>query len=175
MSRLPIDTENGSRLSQDYDRKKAPTMRDLIVILLVAGSLPLILTRPYIGILVWSWLGYMNPHRLTWGFAYDMPFAQVVGITTLLSFVFTKQKVKVPINTTTVIWIMFIAWFSLTTFFALDPENGYRGWDKAAKIQLFAFLTMFLIYKRGNTRVIDNKLYVGLETSATGALCDSCQ
>lgn len=154
MSRLPIINEKGSRLSRSWDRKRAPTMRDLIVFLIVAGSLPLILVRPYIGILVWSWLGYMNPHRLTWGFAYEMPFAQIVGITTLLSFVFTKYKVKLPINTTTVIWIMFVAWFSLTSLFALDAEDGYAGWDRAAKIQLISFLTMFLVYKREHIQAL---------------------
>ena len=46
-------------------------MRDILVTVLVFGMLPLILWRPWIGILVWSWLGYMNPHRQTWGFAYD--------------------------------------------------------------------------------------------------------
>ncbi len=38
-------------------------MRDLLVTLLVFGSLPLILRRPFVGIIVWTWLGLMNPHR----------------------------------------------------------------------------------------------------------------
>ena len=67
-------------------------MRDALVLMLVAGSLPLIFMRPWIGILVWSWLGYMNPHRLTWGFAYDFPFAQIVGIVTLLALVFYHRS-----------------------------------------------------------------------------------
>ena len=46
-------------------------MRDIIVTLAVFGLLPLILRRPWLGVLAWSWLGFMNPHRLTWGFAYD--------------------------------------------------------------------------------------------------------
>jgi hypothetical protein len=46
-------------------------MRSLLVALLVFGSLPIIIVRPHVGVLVWSWIGYMNPHRLTWGFAYD--------------------------------------------------------------------------------------------------------
>lgn len=55
-------------------------MRDILVTALILGSLPFILRRPYIGILVWAWVSYMNPHRLTWVFAYDLPFAQIVGV-----------------------------------------------------------------------------------------------
>ena len=46
-------------------------MRDIALVIIVFGSLPFILARPYIGILMWSWLGYMSPHRLAYGFAYD--------------------------------------------------------------------------------------------------------
>ncbi len=59
-------------------------MRDLVVTLAVFGLLPLILWRPWLGILAWSWLGYMNPHRLAWGFATTMPFALMVAMATLV-------------------------------------------------------------------------------------------
>ena len=49
-------------------------MRDLFVTLIVLGALPFAFLRPSIGVLTFSWLSYMNPHRLTWGFAYDFPF-----------------------------------------------------------------------------------------------------
>ena len=52
-------------------------MRDIIVTLAVFGTLPFIFWRPWIGILVWCWLGYMNPHRLAWGFSTSMPFALI--------------------------------------------------------------------------------------------------
>ena len=57
-------------------------MRDLFVTLAVLGLIPLILRRPWLGILAWSWLGYMNPHRLCWGFATTMPFALMIALVT---------------------------------------------------------------------------------------------
>jgi probable O-glycosylation ligase (exosortase A-associated) len=123
-------------------------MRDLLVLTAVLVSIPFILRRPWIGILMWSWIGYMNPHRLTWSFAYEMPLAQVIGVTTLVGFVFMRDKGRIPLNSTTVIWLLFVAWFSFTTIFALDTESSYPYWDKAAKIQLFAFLTVLLIRTR---------------------------
>ena len=42
-------------------------MRSLVLTLIVFGSIPLIIVKPPVGVLMWSWLGYMNPHRLSWG------------------------------------------------------------------------------------------------------------
>jgi probable O-glycosylation ligase (exosortase A-associated) len=120
-------------------------MRDIIVTLLVFGALPFILGRPAFGILVWNWIGYMNPHRLTWGFAYSFPFAQVVGLVTLFAVVFSKDKIRIPFNSTIVLWALFILWISATTLFAIDAENSVPLWEKAIKIQLFAWLTVGLM------------------------------
>lgn len=110
--------------------------------------------RPYMGILVWSWLGYMNPHRLSWSFAYDMPFAQIVALTTLIGFIFTTEKRRIPLNSTTAIWAFFIVWITVTTIFAIDTELSYPGWEKAIKIQLFSFLTLALIHGKNKLHAL---------------------
>ena len=120
-------------------------MRDALIALIVAGSLPLILSRPYLGVLVWSWLGYMNPHRLTWGFAYDFPFAQVVAITTLIALFFDKEKKRIPATGLVVIWFMFIVWMSISTLFSLVPDLAWLEWGRSMKIQIFAVLTLLVM------------------------------
>lgn len=123
-------------------------MRDLLITLVVLGSLPLILMRPYVGILVWSWLGYMNPHRLAWGFAYDFPFAQVVGVCTLVGLLFYRERKALPWTGTLVVWMLFVAWMNVTTLFALLPEDAWREWDRTMKIQLISVLTLWLMQSR---------------------------
>jgi hypothetical protein len=76
----------------------ARRMRDIVVTLAVFGSLPFIIKRPWIGILVWSWLGFMNPHRLAWGFATTLPFAMAVAITTILAMLLSKEEKKIPVD-----------------------------------------------------------------------------
>jgi probable O-glycosylation ligase (exosortase A-associated) len=120
-------------------------MRDILLILVVFGALPFILWRPPIGILVWSWLGYMNPHRLAWGFAYSFPFAQFVGLTTIIGMLFYKDRGRLPINGLTVLLIVFIFWMTLSTLFSLNPERAWPEWDRAMKIQLISFLTILLM------------------------------
>jgi putative inorganic carbon (hco3(-)) transporter len=60
-------------------------MRDLMVFLFVVALLPTSIKRPFIGLLLFSWLAYMRPQDLCWGFARSMrlsffvAFAMVAG------------------------------------------------------------------------------------------------
>ena len=123
-------------------------MRDILLILIVFGTIPYILKKPYIGILVWSWLGYMNPHRLTWGIAYSLPFSQLISIVTLFSVLFSKEKKSFPVTPITIVLILFIIYMSVATMFAIYPEHAIRELMRIYKIQLVVFLTMMLIDTR---------------------------
>jgi len=122
-------------------------MRDIIITLLVFGAMPFILTRPHIGVIMWSWLGFMNPHRLTWGFAYNFPFAQAVGIATLVGVLLSKERKQVPWTALTITWILFIVWMNLTTIFAIYPGDAFQEWDRTMKIMLFSFVTILVMAK----------------------------
>ncbi|NIB43128.1 putative O-glycosylation ligase, exosortase A system-associated [Pseudomaricurvus alkylphenolicus] len=120
-------------------------MRDILVTALVFGVLPFILKRPWIGILAWAWLSYMNPHRLTWGFAYTMPFAQIVALTLLVALLFSNEKKTLPMNKTVVIWVFFLFWMTLSTMFAINGDAAFDYYSRVVKIQLVTFLTVMLI------------------------------
>ncbi len=122
-------------------------MRDIIITLIVFGSIPYILKRPYIGILVYCWLSYMNPHRLTWGFAYNMPFAATISITTILALLFFKESKKIPMSTLMMVWFMWILWMNVTTFFAMVPDAAFHEWERSMKIQLMSMVTLMLMKK----------------------------
>ena len=120
-------------------------MRDLIVVLIVFGSVPMVLARPHIGIYMWSWLGYMNPHRLTWGFAATFPFAMVIAAVTLVGFLFSKEPKRIPWTRETVVLFLFIGWMFITTLYALNPGDAWPHWNKVWKIQLMTLFTMMLM------------------------------
>ena len=90
-------------------------MRDVIVTLAVLGLIPLILWRPWIGVLAWSWLAYMNPHRLTWGFAYTMPFAMMIALATLAALVVSKEPKRIPWTRETMLLLALVGWMFMTT------------------------------------------------------------
>jgi probable O-glycosylation ligase (exosortase A-associated) len=109
------------------------------------GMLPYVFSRPYVGIYIWCWLGFMNPHRLTWGFAYEFPFAQIVAIVILVSMLRLKVPVRVPWTRETVLLLVLIAWMLFTTFFAFNTDGAWDQWDKVWKIQLMLYVTLMLI------------------------------
>jgi len=123
-------------------------MRDLFVTGVIFGLLPFVFKRPWLGILLWSWLGYMNPHRLTWGFAYNLPFSMSVGLVTIAAFMMSKEKKEMPWTRETIVLLLFVGWMFVTTFFAFYPDAAWVQWNKVWKIQLMVFLTALIITDR---------------------------
>jgi putative inorganic carbon (HCO3(-)) transporter len=123
-------------------------IRDIFVSFVVFISLPFILANPYIGVYLWSWLGYMNPHRLSWGFAFDFPFAYIIALTTLTALLFSKESKQIPWTRETLLLLGLILWMLVTTVFAFHPALAWLQMEKVAKIQLMIFLTLILITTR---------------------------
>ena len=120
-------------------------MRDILLTLIVLGTLPYILARPYIGVYVWSWLGYMNPQRLTWGFAYNMPFSAIVAGFLFIGMLFSKEKYRFPKHRITMVWLMFVIWVCVTTVLAVNVDAAVTEFSRFIKIQIVIFCTLLLI------------------------------
>ena len=121
-------------------------MRDIVLTLAILGSIPVILVKPHIGVLVFSWISYMSPHRLTWGFAYNFQFAFLIAVTTIFAWMISREPKRLPWNGVTLLLIAFTLWVSFTTLFALYPEQAYIKWERTVKILLFnGFITLALL------------------------------
>jgi probable O-glycosylation ligase (exosortase A-associated) len=123
-------------------------MRDIVLTAVIFGTLPFILARPYVGILMWAWLAFMNPHRLTWGFAFDMQFSLLIALFTLFGLLFSREPKKVPWTAETVILLILTLWMVFTTFFAVYPELAWPELEKVVKIQIMIFATLMLMQSR---------------------------
>ena len=120
-------------------------IRDVLVTLMVLATLPMIIRRPWTGILVWSWLSYMNPHRQTWGFAYNMPFAMLVAAVLFVAMLLSSERFRLPWSATLVLWLSFLAWMTLTTFAAIYPDRAMLLYDTVIKIQVMTLVTLMVI------------------------------
>ena len=129
-------------------------MRDIVLTLVVFGSLPFILRRPWIGIIMWAWLSYMNPHKQAWSFATNMPFALVVALCTLIGLLFAKEEKRIPWTRETILLLTFFLWMVVTTFFALNPDGAWHQFDKVWRIQLMTFVTLMLITSELRLKVL---------------------
>ena len=123
-------------------------MRDIALALFIFGMIPYILMRPYVGLLVWSWLGYMNPNRLCYGFAVSFPWVQLIAIVTLASLVFSKDSKRIPWSAVSVLLVMFLLWTGLTTFYAVVPDSAWAAWQEFAKILVMVLVTLILVNNR---------------------------
>jgi putative inorganic carbon (hco3(-)) transporter len=129
-------------------------VRDLILALVVFGSLPFIFWRPYIGVLMFAWLGYMNPHRLAYGFAFTFPWVMIVAITTMVALVFSREEKRIPWSATTALWVMLIVWMNITTVFALNPVAAHAEWLRTMKVHLLTLVTLVLMTDRSRIEAL---------------------
>jgi len=120
-------------------------MRDYFVTAVILGSLPFILWRPWIGIIMWCWLSYMNPHKQTWAFAYNMPFALLVAVCTLVGLLVLREPKRIPWTRETILLLVFVLWMLMTTFFSFYPAGAWLQFDKVWRVQLMTFVTLMLI------------------------------
>lgn len=67
-------------------------MRDLIFSLLVLGMVPVVFRRPFMGLVMFSWLAYMRPQDLTWGFARFQRWSYLIAIVTFIGFIRSRPK-----------------------------------------------------------------------------------
>ena len=131
------------------------SIRDIGLTVLIFGLLPYCLTRPWIGILTWNWIGLMNPHRLTWGFAYHFPFAQLVALSTLAGLVFfSKDRKPVPWCLPLALVLVMFLYFAGTSFFAWMPDQAWYRWKEFSKVILMTFVSTMLISGRDRVKLL---------------------
>jgi putative inorganic carbon (HCO3(-)) transporter len=123
-------------------------MRDYVLTGIVFGLVPVCFYRPWIGFIAWYWLGLMNPHRLTWDFAYTMPFAALIGGATLLGMFFAKDRRPIAWSRELVLVVILLLYFTFTTFFAWAPSFAWPQLEKVFKVILMTVLATMFIYGR---------------------------
>jgi putative inorganic carbon (HCO3(-)) transporter len=131
------------------------SVRDIAFIVILFGSLPVCFLRPWVGILVWSWMAYMNPHLLTWNIAeFSLAPAMLVAVPTISGFVLTKDRESfIWSRETTLIAVLWI-WFTVTSMFALYPTEAWSEWRRVSKILLMVLLTIPLFQDRRRLRLL---------------------
>ncbi len=121
-------------------------MRDILVLAFTIGVSFLGLVRPWIGVLALAVLAYLNPHRYAWGFSQSMPVYFIVIFSTAIGTFMTKDRQTFPLTRETLLFLVLIAWFTLTTFLMPDfPGAAKDQWVKVLKIYIGIFPTFWLI------------------------------
>lgn len=131
-----------------------PGVRDLLLFAFVAALAPVAIAIPYAGVLVWSWLSFMNPHRLTFGAAYDFPIVFWVALLTLGAWLVSRERKFVFREPTSILMLVFLAWTGLSTLTAFDRAWSYPYLEQTFKSFLLAFAVLGLINTKARVQAL---------------------
>jgi probable O-glycosylation ligase (exosortase A-associated) len=152
--RAPYDPDLERRESPRYATAAMPRA-DILLTSLVVALLPVCFWQPWIGVLVYSWIGYMNPHRLMHGFAYATPFAKMAAIPTLLGLIRIRRTATIP--RTPAVWLLLALWatFLLSTILtAIQPGLAWPAFIETSKMLLMTAVTMVFFRDRPKIRLL---------------------
>jgi probable O-glycosylation ligase (exosortase A-associated) len=127
-------------------------IRDVVLLLIFVGLVPVSLFRPWLGVLAWCWIAFFAPHMLTWGFARSIPVAMLVGGATLVGFMFTRDRKPLPRTVGVVLLVLFIVHVTITTVLAMNQELSWGKWEWVMKSLLMTFVAMSLFQDRERLR-----------------------
>lgn len=120
-------------------------MRDIFILLVLLISVPIILRRPFYGVLVWCWISYMVPHRQAFGFIQTMPVSAGIGLTLLAGYFISKEPKKIPMETPVKFLLLFNLWMCITYF--VNPYSDYASqqFEKVMTIQVFTLVILAML------------------------------
>lgn len=122
-------------------------VRDIVVFLMVFGGLPFAFTRPFFGLLMFSWLAYMRPQDLCWGPARGQRFSLLVAVAMFTGF-FIYEKRPFTRWTPQLKWILLLYLWVFLSFPLNDviwPHRQVGFLIDLAKVFAVAMFTVGLV------------------------------
>jgi putative inorganic carbon (HCO3(-)) transporter len=123
-------------------------MRDLLLIAIVVASCLVTLRKPWIGIMAWTWLSIMNPHRYTYGMAYSAPLAAAVAGAIVLGLLMTKERDHPFKGASVNILVILMLWMTISWLLGLNVADDYEQWKKVMKIDGMIIIGLMLLRTR---------------------------
>ncbi len=120
-------------------------MRDLLLIAIVAAGCVASLRRPWIGIMLWTWLSIMNPHRYTYGFAYSAPLAAASVMFVAIGVLMSKDRESPFKGLPVTLLVLFMVWVGISWLLGRDVSGDYEQWKKVMKIDVMILVALMVL------------------------------
>ena len=120
-------------------------MRDLLIFAIVVVGCIAALRRPWIGIMLWTWLSIMNPHRYAYGFSYAAPLALMAALSVLIGLLMTKDRDSPFKGSPITIFVIFMMWMTISWLQGLDVSGDYEQWKKVMKIDVMLIVALMIL------------------------------
>ena len=151
-------------------------MRFLTAVFLTGICAVLAVVHPWIGILGWTLISIMNPHRYAWS-ASTLPIAAIVAVATLIGLVVTRDRIRMVVSPVTLALLVFMIWMCVTLPFSFSVEPSAEMWKRVMKIDFMILVGIAALHSRKHVMALAWVLVVsvgiyglkaGLFTIATG-------
>jgi putative inorganic carbon (hco3(-)) transporter len=128
-------------------------MRDVLILAVLAVCAAVAVFHPWIGIMGWTLLSIMNPHRYSWA-ASDLPVAAAIVVATLIGIVLTRDRVRFFVSPPMVVLVMFVAWMCVTLPASIYPSLSYPMWKQVMKIDFMIIVAAMVLTTRKHIMVL---------------------
>jgi len=134
-------------------------MRSLLLLVEMVVLLPISLVHPFVGVLLFDWISFMNPQQISWGPASSLPWALIAAVFTMVGWVSSPTEPKqVTITPLIVLMALFVVGITINMPFALSsPAVEYDAWLRTTKIFVFLIITAALL---NNKHRIDALIWI---------------
>jgi putative inorganic carbon (hco3(-)) transporter len=128
-------------------------MRDFLIIAIVLAAIPVGLINPYYGVLVYSWISYMYPHKLAWDYAQTFRVAYLSALTLIVGFLVHRPGDAAVIRMReNVSLILVLAAYVLSSLFSIYPNRAWPRCQDLLKMISIALIISIMLTDRTKVR-----------------------
>jgi putative inorganic carbon (HCO3(-)) transporter len=91
----------------------------------------------------------MSPHRLSWSFAYELPYALIAAVVAI-PLAFTAKEKRSPFSVSTFLLSCLVLWMAITTMAAIFPEDAWIEYKRFLKVVLMTLVSGMLLVDKKN-------------------------
>lgn len=129
-------------------------MRDVVLLLWFAISMPIAFFRPFYGILVFTLLAFNRTQDLCWGVARDLSLSQLIALVTIVGFVLNHRGKYFISDKRNWLMILLFAWVGVSVYTAYYPSAAITKFPEMGKVILIACMTASLLTTRKRFRIL---------------------
>jgi putative inorganic carbon (hco3(-)) transporter len=122
-------------------------MRDALAIGIITIGAAVALLYPWLGILAWTTISIMNPHRYAWA-ASALPVAAAVAGATLLGILISRDRIRITVTPIVVVFIAFALWMCFTLPASIYVDRSYIIWKQVMKIDFMILVALMVLHAR---------------------------
>lgn len=120
-------------------------MRSYALILLFMVAVVLAFASPFIGLLSWTSIVYVNPQHYVWGFGSGIRYVMIIAVVTIVSTVYHRAASRVDMTSSVIFFFLLVIWVSLTTIFAINTEDAFDIYIEIIKLFMLTIMTALLV------------------------------